>query len=111
MIVKLPFGDEHVPLDLRGFRVRALTPSAPSGRDPSELTKAALENPVVGPPLAESARGRKTATVIVPDATRKAALPLVLPVVIEHLTRAGIEDRSITVLVATGTHPPVGSWS
>jgi nickel-dependent lactate racemase len=111
VIVKLPFGDEHVPLDLRGFRVRALAPSAPPGRDPSKLAETALENPVFGPPLAEIGRGRKTATVIVPDATRKTDLPSVLPILIEHLTRAGIEDRSITVLVANGTHPPVGPES
>jgi nickel-dependent lactate racemase len=48
-------------------------------------------------------------TVIVPDATRKASLPEVLPVVIERLRRAGIEDGAITILTANGTHPAVGA--
>ena len=109
MIVKLPFGDDRVTLDLRGMKVRALAPSAPPGcRDVSGLIATALDEPLDGPPLDEIARGRRTATVIVPDTTRKAHLSKVLPVIIERLRRAGIEGASTTVLVANGTHPRVG---
>jgi nickel-dependent lactate racemase len=109
VIVKLPFGDDRLTLDLRGFRVRALAPSAEPGRDAGALAAAALDQPLAGDALANIARGRGSATVIVPDATRKASLSEVLPVVIEHLHRSGIRDGSITVLVANGTHPAVGS--
>jgi len=109
VIVKLPFGDDRLNLDLRGMKVRALTPSGPPGRgDVSGLVATALDDPLDGPRLAEIARGRSTATVIVPDATRKAHLSKVLPVIVERLRRAGIEGTSITVLVANGTHPEVG---
>ena len=108
MIVKLPFANDHLPLDLRGFRVRALAPSAPPGGDAGGLAAAALEKPLAGPSLVDIARGRKSATVIVPDITRKASLPYVLPVILDRLRGAGIEDASITVLVANGTHPAVG---
>ena len=109
MIVKLPFGDDRVTLDLRGMKVRALTPSAPPGRgDISGLVGTALDAPVDGLPLAELASGRRSATVIVPDATRNAHLPKVLPVILERFRRAGIEGASITVIVANGTHPAVG---
>jgi nickel-dependent lactate racemase len=108
VIVKLPFAAGRLALDLRGFRVRALAASAPSGRDAAKLASTALDQPLGGPPLVDIARGRATATVIVPDSTRKASLPEVLPVVIERLQRAGIDGRSITVLVANGTHPAVG---
>jgi nickel-dependent lactate racemase len=109
VIVKLPFGDDRVNLDLRGMKVRALTPSGPLGRgDVSELVATALDDPLDGPRFAEIARGRSTATVIVPDATRTAHLSKVLPVIVERLRWAGIEGASITVLVANGTHPEVG---
>jgi len=109
MIVKFPFGGDRVTLDLRGMKVRALTPSAPPGRgDVSGLIATALDQPLAGPRLSEIARGRSTATLIVPDATRKAHLSKVLPVIIERLRRAGIEEASTTVLVANGTHPAVG---
>ncbi|MCW8985044.1 MAG: lactate racemase domain-containing protein, partial [Thermoanaerobaculales bacterium] len=109
MIVKLPFATDRLALDLRGFRVRALRPSAPASRDAGALTADALDTPLSGPSLVDIARGRKSATVIVPDATRKASLSEALPVVIERLLRAGISDAAITVLVANGTHPAVGS--
>jgi nickel-dependent lactate racemase len=108
VIVKLAFGDDHLALDLRGFRVRALAPSAPPGRDAGVLAAAALDTPIDGPSFEELARGRKNATVIVPDATRKASLPEIVPVVLERLGRAEIDLGSVTVLVANGTHPPVG---
>lgn len=108
MIVKLPFATDRLAVDLRGFRVRALTPSAPYGRDAGVLAGNALDQPLAGAALVDIARGRGSVTVIVPDGTRKASLPEVLPVVIERLGRAGIEDRAITVLIANGTHPAVG---
>ena len=108
MIVKFPFGDDRLALDLRGFRVRALAPNAPPGRDAGALAAAALDTPLDGSSLEDCARGRGKATVIVPDATRKASLPEIVPVILERLGRAGIGPCSVTVLVANGTHPSVG---
>jgi len=108
VIVKLPFATDRLAVDLRGFRVRALTPSAPSGRDAGALAANALDQPLAGAALVDIARGRHSVTVVVPDATRKASLHEVLPVVIERLRRAEIEDGAITVLIANGTHPAVG---
>jgi len=112
VIVKLPFGDDRVNLDLRGMKMSALRPSAPPGRgDVSGLVAQALDEPLDGPPLAELASGRRSATVIVPDTTRNAQLPKILPVVLEILRSAGIEKAATTVLVANGTHPAVGEGS
>jgi len=108
VIVKLPFAKDHLALDLRGFRVRALSPSAPPGRDAGGLAAVALDKPLTGLPLVEIARGRESATVVVPDATRKASLPNVLPVVLERLRAAGIDNTATTILVANGTHPAAG---
>jgi len=110
MIVKLPFGLDHLAVDLRGIRVRTLMPTAPPGvGDPGRLVGAALDAPLAGPPLADLARRHSSATVVVPDATRKACLPEILPVVIERLRRGGVNAESITILVANGTHPAVGN--
>jgi nickel-dependent lactate racemase len=54
------------------------------------------------------ARGRSSATVVVPDATRKIELFEVLSAILDRLRVGGIADTSITVLVACGTHPAVG---
>lgn len=107
MIVKLPSGGDVLAVDLRGLRVRPLAPSAPPGaRDLARLVSAALDRPLQGPTLAELARGRSDATIVVPDATRKVELPAVVPPVLARLARAGIPSDRATVLVACGTHPP-----
>ncbi len=109
MIVKLPYGLETVAVDLRGMRVRPLAPTAPPGsRDVGAMIGGALDRPIAGPPLREMARGRSSATVIVPDATRKIELSEVLPAILDRLRAGGVADSSITVLVACGTHPTVG---
>lgn len=108
MIVKLLYGRDDVAVDLRGLRVRPLQSSAPRGApDLGRLLSRAVDFPVEGPSLSEMAKGSKTAVVVVPDATRRAALPEVLPVIVNRLLAAGVDARSVTVLVACGTHPPV----
>jgi nickel-dependent lactate racemase len=107
VIVKLPSGSDSLAVDLRGLHVRSLAPSAPPGaRDLARLVGAALDRPLEGPPLAELARGRSGATIVVPDATRQIELPAVVPAVLTRLARAGIDGGRVTVLVACGTHPP-----
>lgn len=95
-------------LDLRGFRVRALAPSAPPAGDAATLAARALDEPLTGERLVDIARGRRSVTVIVPDATRKASLSEILPVVVDRLRRAEVDEASIVVLCANGTHPTVG---
>jgi len=107
VIVKLPFAGDAVSADLRGMRIRPLSPSAPSSAvKVGEIVGRALDQPIDGKPLQDLARNRKSATIIVPDATRKVPLPEILPVILERLARAGIGGRSLSILVACGTHPP-----
>lgn len=107
MIVKLPFGADTVAFDLRGLKVRPLQASAPKGaRDLGRLLSRALDFPISGDPLRELASKSRTAVIVVPDATRKASLPGVLPVVLNRLLAAGLHTERITILVACGTHPP-----
>jgi nickel-dependent lactate racemase len=56
--------------------------------------------------LREIARARRSAVIVVPDITRRADLPEVLPVVLDRIRSGGVQTQSITVLVACGTHPP-----
>lgn len=109
MIVKLPYADGHLAVDLRGLKVRPLAPSAPAATsDPARLVAAAVDLPLAGPALADLAGGAGSATIVVPDATRSAALPEVLPVLVQRLRHAGVDAHRLTVLVACGTHPAVG---
>ena len=110
MILRLPYGRDSIVADLRGLHCRELRPEAPRHAPPAAaLIEAALDRPAEGPPLAVLARGKRRVTVLVPDATRKAALPAALPLVLGRLAAAGIGGDAVTVLVACGTHPPAGA--
>ena len=112
MIVKLPYGLGSVAVDLRGLRVRPLQSAAPAGqRDLGRLISRAVDFPVDGPSLGELAAGRSGAVIVIPDHTRRADLPGVLPVILSRLLVAGIKADAITLLLACGTHPPADDGS
>jgi nickel-dependent lactate racemase len=75
-------------------------------RNPVQAVKQALEKPVGSPPLAEMARGGKTACILICDITRPVPNGTLLPPLIETITAAGISRENILILVATGLHRP-----
>ncbi len=107
MIAKLPYGRGFVACDLRGLRVFELKPAAPRGQNPERLVAEALQKPLGLPPLSQLAAGKAGVVILVPDVTRKAHLPVVLPAVFQELARGGVSPQQVTLLVACGTHPPV----
>src|SRR5262249_18455533 len=55
-------------------------------------------------PLAELARGKKSAAISVCDITRPAPNRKTLPPILRRLEAAGIARENITILIATGLH-------
>lgn len=106
--VPLAFGDGEVPLDVPD-RLAAevfLPRPEPSLLDPESAVRRALEAPIGAPPLDAIARGRTSAAIAVPDATRAFPARQALPPLLETLGRAGIPRQSTTLLIATGCHAP-----
>ena len=97
LAVELPAG-----LDLRVIRKRPM----PVLADPEDAVRSALARPVGVPPLAELARGRQSACILICDITRPVPNGKFLPSLIRELLAAGISADAITVLVATGLHRP-----
>ena len=62
--------------------------------------------PISAPPLAELARGRRSACILVCDITRPVPNRLFLRPMIETMAAAGIPLDRIDMLVATGLHRP-----
>ncbi len=73
---------------------------------PQEAMCAAFDSPVGSRTLAQEARGRGSACILICDITRPVPNALVLPPLIEGLMRAGIPVDSVRILVATGLHRP-----
>jgi nickel-dependent lactate racemase len=83
----------------------AIRPAAPLA-DPSAAIAAALARPTASRPLAELARGRRNACILVCDITRPVPNRLILPPLVRTLEAEGIARRDILILVATGLHRP-----
>ncbi len=66
----------------------------------------ALARPWDTPPLADLARGARTACVLIPDITRPVPLRLILPPLLEALEAGGLQRENILLLIATGLHRP-----
>ncbi len=108
MRVDVAFGRSGLTLDLPerfSFHILEARSARPLP-DPVPALEAALDAPIGAAPLAELARGRRSAAISVCDITRPAPNSLVLPPVLGRLERAGIPREAITILIATGLHRP-----
>ncbi len=74
--------------------------------DPEAALHAALANPIGTKSLAELAKGKKSACILICDITRPVPNKLLLPPVLETLEEAGIPRSEIVILNATGLHRP-----
>ncbi|GHU07838.1 hypothetical protein FACS1894158_16590 [Betaproteobacteria bacterium] len=78
----------------------------PKLRDQKRAVADALAAPVGALPLAELAKGRKNACILICDITRPVPNKLFLRPVVETLMAAGLPPEKIVIVVATGLHRP-----
>jgi len=108
MIVELAYARRVLPVrfpddcDVTVLRKQPMEPLA----DAPAVLADAFARPVNGPPLAELARGRRAACILICDITRPVPNGLILPPLVRALLDAGMDPARITVLVATGLHRP-----
>jgi nickel-dependent lactate racemase len=108
MRVKLEYGRQGLYADLPDasvVRTLSYKDAAPLP-DPQGALRAMLDRPIGTPPLAEIARGRKDACIVICDITRPVPNEMILRPMLEILEQAGIPREKITILVATGLHRP-----
>ena len=106
MEISLAFGKTGLTVKLPGqFRYRVLEARAATPlADWQTALESALDRPTGTPPLADLARGKRSAAISVCDITRPAPNRLTLPPVLHRLEQAGIPRERITILIATGLH-------
>jgi nickel-dependent lactate racemase len=97
MEVEVP--DENVVAVLRMNELTGLP-------DPKAAVEESLRSPIHSAPLAEIARGRADACIVISDTTRPVPNALILEPVIRTLEGAGIPQNKITILIGTGIHRP-----
>ncbi len=74
--------------------------------DADAAVREVLAKPTGTPSLADLARGRRDACVVISDVTRPVPNQAILPPILETLEAAGIPRQKILILIATGMHRP-----
>lgn len=81
-------------------------PRAEIIKSEEDILKQALHRPLGKPALHKILRRGERTTIVVPDRTRNCNVKKCLPLLINEISRAGINNNDITILIANGTHPP-----
>jgi lactate racemase len=108
MQITLDYGRTGLTVNLPDDRIvgplsiRTATPLS----DPDAVLADCLRKPIGTPPLAELARGRKNACILICDITRPVPNRQILPPLLRTLEAEGIARKDILILVATGLHRP-----
>jgi lactate racemase len=105
---KLDYGRTGLEVNLPDDRVvcpLVIKPSPPLA-DPEAAVADALNNPIASRPLADLARGRRSACILICDVTRPVPNRLLLPPLLKTLEQSGIARGNILILIATGLHRP-----
>ncbi|WP_222004958.1 nickel-dependent lactate racemase [Rhizobium leguminosarum] len=106
--IALSYGRGHLditlPPDARPTVIRKQ--QLPKLADGRAAVIAALHNPVASEPLADLAKSRESACILICDVTRPVPNGLFLRPMIETMISSGIPQEKISVLVATGLHRP-----
>ncbi|MCA9411949.1 MAG: nickel-dependent lactate racemase [Candidatus Omnitrophica bacterium] len=108
MLVEVAYGKTRLPVEIpdenlqKVFRVRHW----PGLANPAQAIEASLVNPIDSAPLADIARGKKNATIVISDITRPVPNRLLLPPILQTLEGAGMAKDQILILIATGMHRP-----
>lgn len=105
--IQLPYGSETVTANLQWARsVKVLDiATVPELEDCDASIQAALEQPIgLDRNIFQIVRPGERVCILVSDAFRQTRADQVLPVLVDGLSACGIDDASITILFATGTH-------
>lgn len=108
MQVRLDYGRQGLAVEVpdRNLLMVVEAPPVAAAKEPAEIVRDALVRPKSGAPLAELARGKQSACVVIPDVTRPMPNHVILPELLQALEQGGIPREAISILVATGLHRP-----
>ena len=108
MRVEMRYGTGTLPIEIPDKNIAGvleISESAPLS-DEDGAVREAIAQPIASPPLAEIAKARESACIVISDVTRPVPNKVILPPILETLEQAGLPREKITILIATGIHRP-----
>lgn len=108
MQIIMNYGQAGLKLDLPDdWDITTITKKTmPVIQNPDGAVMDALANPVGCPSISELSVGKKNACILICDITRPVPNGIVLPLLVKRLMEAGLEQKNIRILIATGLHRP-----
>jgi nickel-dependent lactate racemase len=105
-MVELKYGSGQVTFELpEDWEVEEVPfrpyPALP---EPERAIRKALQQPIGSPPLRAIVRPGERVCILVNDRTRQARSELFLPLILEELNQAGVQDQDVFLVIATGSH-------
>lgn len=105
MLLDLRYGRSSLRAELHADEVLELrAPLGDARVGEAQVVTRALDEPLATPPLESLARGARRVAILVSGRDRVAGATTYVPLLLERLARAGIDDERIEVVCATGTH-------
>ncbi len=109
MNFKLPYGRKNLEVNVPDENLLGILKPKELDvvEDPDAVIREALQNPIKTRKLREIAREGDSVAIAVDDHTRPCPTDRILPPVLDELYTAGVRDRDITIIFATGSHRSV----
>lgn len=107
MNIKIPYGKESIELEIPDKNIQDIIHGGENNShnlDENVIIRQALESPVKSARLCEIARDKKSAAIIASDITRPCPSYKFLPLLVEELNKAGIENQNIKIILGLGIH-------
>ena len=101
------YGDEELTMNFpTDWEVEVLGPKDAPALSDTQIERAFAE-PIGTPRISESAKGKKSAAIIVDDLSRPTPAWRVIPFILRELAEAGVPKSEIRFVVGMGAHRPL----
>lgn len=107
--VSIPYGDIQLVarIPARNLLAIASPRDVAQAADPAAEIRRAIDAPIGASRLCQAARGARRVVLVADDMTRQTPVRLILPILLDELNEAGVDDDCVTILIALGTHRPM----
>ena len=105
--ITIPHGmEETISFEIPAENLKAVltAPDAAPVADLHAEVRQALSRPIGCVKLRDLVRDKKNAVILADDNTRLTPTSVILPHILEEMTKGGMKDSQITLLIALGTH-------
>lgn len=103
---KIPFGKSSITANLPENTIIVRPNDIAANQEEVLTVRKALANPIRSPKLRDLAKGKKEVAIVINDITRLTPSESMVSEIHKELKKAGIRNKDITVIVATGDHRP-----